>query len=84
MPDLLTRATGGSKGFLPCEIVTATTAHCYYCTWGEGLPRPATNTSPLTGLVIPSLVLTPETPLQRAIEEYLSGRPVRQACVDVM
>ena len=42
MPDLLTRATGGSKGFLPCEIVTATTAHCYYCTWGEGLPRPAT------------------------------------------
>jgi len=32
-------------------------------------------TSPLTGNHLPSLVLTPERPLQRAIEEYLNARP---------
>ena len=33
------------------------------------------DTSPSTGLQLPSLVLKPELPLQRAIEEYSSYRP---------
>ena len=33
------------------------------------------NTSPLTGVQLPNLIVTPETPLRRAIEEYLSARP---------
>jgi hypothetical protein len=37
--------------------------------------RRGNNTSPLTALVLPSLVLTPERPLKRAIEEYLVARP---------
>lgn len=34
--------------------------------------------SPVTGSVLPSISLTPETPLKRAIEEYLSLRPELQ------
>ena len=33
------------------------------------------DTSPSTGLQLPSLGLTPELPLQRAIEEYSNYRP---------
>lgn len=32
-------------------------------------------TSPVTGIELPSLALTPETPLRRAIEEYMCARP---------
>ena len=31
--------------------------------------------SPSTGLAFPSLALTPEEPLRRAIEEYVAARP---------
>ena len=36
---------------------------------------PVPITSPSTGLAFPSLALTPEEPLRRAIEEYVAARP---------
>ena len=36
---------------------------------------PVPITSPSTGLALPSLALTPEEPLRRAIEEYVAARP---------